>query len=384
MSYRNLLSTILFTLSIFTFSLSADTVRIMPLGDSITDGVTDEELTEKINIRVGYRQSLWNSLKSTGMDVDFVGSQISGSSATPPFDAHHEGHPDWTSYDIAEKTYSFVYSAKPHNVLLHIGANDNSTSIYGLNAILNEIDAYEVQTGQTVRVFLAKIINRREYDLNIAGFNKNVEELFYTRWEKGDILTLVDMEEEANLKQSDYSTRTHPNASGYEKMASVWLKAIQTPYVKYTSAPIANEDKISAETGSIISYNILANDTDRQNDISVNSVSFVGGEDTDNDNDNNVLSVDGEGKWSVDEVGIMTFTPNKSFTNDPTPVQYTVSDEENETSEPATITIDYSNSSLDAYPSSIVPTPYIESVSIDEVSNSVTFITRIPENGILF
>ncbi|MEA1879398.1 MAG: hypothetical protein U9N11_01960 [Campylobacterota bacterium] len=383
MSYNSLLSKILLIFSIFTFSLSAETIRIMPLGDSITDGVTDEELTEKVNIRVGYRQSLWHSLKNAGIDVDFVGSQISGSSAKLAFDAHHEGHPDWTSHDISEKTYSFIYNAKPHSILLHIGSNDNSTLVYGLNAILNEIDAYEVQTGQTVRVFLAKIINRREYDLKVARFNENVEELFYTRWGKGDILTLVDMEE-ANLNQSDYATRTHPNASGYEKMANVWLKAIQTPYVKYTSAPTTKDDKISAETGSIVSYNILENDTDRQNDMSKNTVSFLGGKDTDNDKDNNVLSVNGEGKWSVDDVGIITFTPDRSFTNDPTPVQYTVSDEENETSEPATITIDYSNSSLDAYPSSIVPTLYIESVSIDEVSNSVTFITRIPQNGILF
>lgn len=366
---------------------SNNTIRIMPLGDSITydERLSDvEDHPRPASQRSGYRNYLWYMLKDANMNVDFVGSQSAGQAITPPFDTDNEGHPGWTSSEINEKIYSYMLNSKPNMVLLHIGTNDHGTSVHSVDNILTEIDTYEQESNTSVRVLVALIIDRKDHDKTIQSFNENLKKLITSRYENGDNVTLVDMYNGAGLTSSDYADHTHPNDSGYKKMANVWFKAIQTPYVKYTSAPTAKADKISAETGSVVSYNILANDTDRQNDISKNTVSFLGGEDTDDDKDNNVLSVDGEGKWSVDEEGIVTFAPNESFTSDPTPVQYTVNDEENATSEPASITINYSNSSLDAYPSSIVPTPYIESVSIDEVSNSVTFITRIPENGILF
>ena len=67
-------------------------IRIMPLGDSITQGassgVTDEDF------QVSYRLDLWDKLRNAGYDVDFVGSLNSGSSMED-FDADHEGHPGW-------------------------------------------------------------------------------------------------------------------------------------------------------------------------------------------------------------------------------------------------------------------------------------------------
>ncbi|WP_265090120.1 Ig-like domain-containing protein [Psychrobacter fjordensis] len=45
-----------------------------------------------------------------------------------------------------------------------------------------------------------------------------------------------------------------------------------------------------------------------------------------------------EGTWSV---GAITFTPEAGFTGDPTPISYTVDDNTGETSNEATVTIDY-------------------------------------------
>ncbi len=53
------------------------------------------------------------------------------------------------------------------------------------------------------------------------------------------------------------------------------------------------------------------------------------------------LAVAGEGDWSVDAAGVATFTPEATFTSDPTPIPYTVSDNDGNTSNTATITVDY-------------------------------------------
>ncbi len=53
------------------------------------------------------------------------------------------------------------------------------------------------------------------------------------------------------------------------------------------------------------------------------------------------LDVIGEGDWAVDAAGVVTFTPDAGFSDDPTPIPYTVSDNDGNVSNQATITIDY-------------------------------------------
>ncbi|WP_201551185.1 Ig-like domain-containing protein [Psychrobacter fjordensis] len=58
--------------------------------------------------------------------------------------------------------------------------------------------------------------------------------------------------------------------------------------------------------------------------------------------DGKSVIVAGEGTWSVDgTTGAITFTPEAGFTGDPTPISYTVDDNTGETSNEATVTIDY-------------------------------------------
>ena len=354
-------------------SIEATPVRIMPLGDSLTYGVQDE-LKPKSN-RTGYRAPLLYSLKDAKYEANFVGSVTTGSSVKPSFDANHEGHPDWSTYDIAEKTYSFLEHAQPEIILLHAGTNDHSTKVDGLISILDEIDRYEQASGKPIQVIVAKLINRSRGDLSINGYNHNLEIIINRRWQNGDILTLVDMAD-AKLNINDYANNTHLNHNGYSKMANVWLNALLKPYVPITTGPFTKDDKINAQTGTIVSINILANDKDYQNNMDISSISFIGGTST--------LSVSGQGTWSANKNGIVTFKPNSNFFTDPSPVQYTVKDTEDTESAPSTISINYSNASLGTFPTSIVSETYIDSVDIDKNTNSVTFITRVPNSGIRF
>jgi lysophospholipase L1-like esterase len=201
--------------------LQAETIRIMPLGDSITYGYPTGP---------GYRGYLWNKLKdNNSYTVNFVGSRHDGQG----FDANHEGYGGYKTYEIAEIVYGLLQDNHPDIILLHIGSNDasptqgvNSSSIAGLNTILNQIDHYETDTGHPIKIILASVINRRSYHSTVTQYNKNLRNLASSRIAKGDDITLVNMEDDAGLVRSDFADATHPNSSGYSKMANLWFSVL--------------------------------------------------------------------------------------------------------------------------------------------------------------
>ena len=373
---RSLLIGIIF----FNISLlQAETLRILPLGDSLTYDNNHQDIEVKprpISKRYAYRGPLWSMLKNAKIDFDFVGTKQAGQDYAEGFDPDNDGYPGETSFEIAERTYNIMEATQPDVVLLDVGANDHGAKMEGVDKILNDIDIYEETNNKTVRVFVALILDRREPDTQIKFFNGNLKKLIQRRWEAGDTLTLVDMYHDAGLNKNDYIDRTHPNPSGYTKMAKMWFNALQIPYVAYSTAPFTKDDDLTAETGTTVSINVLVNDKDYQNDMDKGSINFVGGSSS--------LSVTGQGTWRANNEGIVTFRPNTSFTSDPSPVQYTVKDAEGSESKPATITIDYSNASLESFPTSIVDDKYINALTIHEDTNSVEFITRVPNTGIKF
>src|SRR5690348_17957553 len=88
-------------------------VRVMPLGDSITEGT---------QVPGGYRIGLWQRFTSGGYQVDFVGSQFNGPSSLGDHD--HEGHPGWRIDQIDANIVTWLRNTNPRSVLLHIGTND--------------------------------------------------------------------------------------------------------------------------------------------------------------------------------------------------------------------------------------------------------------------
>ncbi|NPA30159.1 MAG: hypothetical protein GXO33_08250 [Epsilonproteobacteria bacterium] len=217
-------------LVVLLLTISADAaVRIMPLGDSITydDTYADAENPRPASMRSGYRNYLWYFLTDAGLDIDFVGSQRAGDAIEPPFDPDNEGHPGWTSFDIADHAYEYMVQSRPDVVLLHIGTNDRTTtSPYGVELTLNEIDQYEVDYHTHVKVYVALIIDRRTPDGRIAIFNSRLKSMLEERIALGDDIVIVDMYHGAGLTESDYADNTHPNDHGYYKMARVWYNAL--------------------------------------------------------------------------------------------------------------------------------------------------------------
>ena len=223
-------------------NICTDEIKVMPLGDSITTGKysghdTRESVPED---DIGYRKDLWELLNAAEFSVDFVGTQSNGS--TYPFsDPEHEGHNGYSDTQIANNIYNapggenWLSQNHVDVITLHIGTNflDNDPS--EVERILDEIVKYEADTGKRVIVILARIIDMVPNNPVVNQFNDNVEDMVKARSEYGIDLFMVDMENGAGINYSiwhedlnpngDMIDPLHPYATGYTKMAAVWMAA---------------------------------------------------------------------------------------------------------------------------------------------------------------
>ncbi|MFV2055433.1 MAG: LamG-like jellyroll fold domain-containing protein [Thiohalomonadales bacterium] len=182
-------------------------IRIMPLGDSITRGSGDASPIG------GYRRTLNPMLTASGYPNNFVGSLSEGSG----FDLNHEGHSGFSTDAIAAGLSGWLSTNPSDVVLLHIGTNGFLDSANVAN-ILNIIDTFD----SNITVVVARIINFSNPDAVITMFNDDVETMVNARIAAGDKLIMVDMEG-ALTYPVDMFDLEHPNAGGYDKMAQVWF-----------------------------------------------------------------------------------------------------------------------------------------------------------------
>nr|WP_255590699.1 Ig-like domain-containing protein [Algoriphagus sp. NBT04N3] len=130
-------------------------------------------------------------------------------------------------------------------------------------------------------------------------------------------------------------------------------------------APVANDDQKLSQPAGAVTLNVTDNDTDANNDLDVSTVDL----DPSTAGIQTSYVVAGQGEWTVDALGNVTFTPESGFTLDPTPISYTVNDATGLTSNEATITIDYvpvaSNDSSTGNTTG-------EAVTVDVLANDVT------------
>lgn len=204
-----------------TITPPCKTIKIMPLGDSITYG-------EGIVDYGGYRNLLGALLESDGYLFDFVGSQKSAEDVLG--DADNEGHSGWRISDIKHgidsKGWLEIY--QPDIILLHIGTNDliAPDDLYGnlayasgdLSALLDDILARLPET----QVIVAQIIRTRwGSDANHRFYNDAIPDVAAS---KGSRVSVIDMRNV--LSKNDFTTLYHPSPVGYDKMAHAWETAI--------------------------------------------------------------------------------------------------------------------------------------------------------------
>ncbi len=196
--------------------------RIMPLGNSITEGVGSTDGS-------GYRLPLYNLLTNANVSFDFVGSMQFG---TVLPDKDHEGHPGIKADDLQVTNY---LNANPADVLLlEIGTNDISTNESAtqvrddIDAILDAIFAQN----PSARTYLSTTIPRRDNkQAATEALNALLPALVSSKVANGQDVVLVDIAArilgETNWQNTLMDDDKHPNDAGYEIMAQEWFNALQ-------------------------------------------------------------------------------------------------------------------------------------------------------------
>jgi lysophospholipase L1-like esterase len=194
---------------------AAENNRVMPLGDSITDG---------LNVPGGYRIGLWQRLVASGRTVDFVGSLTNGPSTLG--DRNHEGHSGWRIDQLTSNIDAWIRTYDPRTVLLHIGTNDiaQNTDLPNAPARLGTLIDRITAGAPNADVFVATIIPLPFAQAQVNQYNNAIPGLVRARADAGKRVHLVEMRNA--LTSSDLADGVHPNATGYDKMAAVWYSAL--------------------------------------------------------------------------------------------------------------------------------------------------------------
>jgi len=200
---------------------AANPVKIMPLGDSITQMYADHD---------SYRRPLWHMLQSGGFIVDFVGSQNLNKNGPPPhpdFDMDHEGHSGWRADEILTQIENWATTFQPDIVLIHLGSNDifqyqsNSSTIFELGQIIDKLRL----VNPNIKILLAQIIPSI-YEANaIIDFNQRLPGLAASQNTPQSPVVVVDLWTGFSLSLDMYDG-VHPNDAGDQKMAERWYAAL--------------------------------------------------------------------------------------------------------------------------------------------------------------
>jgi acyl-CoA thioesterase-1 len=191
--------------------------RIMPLGDSITDGY---------EIPGGYRIELWRMLAARDFTVDFVGSERNGPDSLP--DKDHEGHNGWLIDQIHASVRTWLPRYRPDVVLLLIGTNDMwqhyrvANAPARLGALIDEIHA--LRPASRILVSTLPPAGPPLFNRRVAKYNAAIRQVVSSRAAAGRPVSLVDAG--GRLTRVDLADGVHPNAVGYRKLAQAWGAAL--------------------------------------------------------------------------------------------------------------------------------------------------------------
>ncbi len=234
MRYKELFITIILFLVILSTHAFAQTIKVMPLGDSITRGFGSTNTN-------GYRGDLLGLLTTEGITIDFVGSLSDGVGFA---DTDHEGHGGVTADFILANVGTYLQTEfnnlGPEDtgiVLLHIGTNDISggeapESIKDdIISIIDAINAFN----PNIYIIVSSLVPRNDGDGGVkegnnSTLNNLIELQFINKREQGIKILYAGMHELFKCNPNwatDYLTDdVHPNDTGYNLMAKIWFNRI--------------------------------------------------------------------------------------------------------------------------------------------------------------
>jgi lysophospholipase L1-like esterase len=199
--------------------------KIMPLGDSITQGQ---------NTGYGsYRRLLYTLLTDSGITVDFVGPLSDGTFADPDHAGYTGEYVDsiWArvEIDLIVETYA------PDIILLITGTNDiwhvggpsggnPATALGTLGSLLNAITTFG---GADAKVLVGSIppiatfVGGSTVTSNVNVYNAGIPAVVAAA---GTNFSFVDIN--AGLTTADLADGVHPTDAGNDKIANIWAPAV--------------------------------------------------------------------------------------------------------------------------------------------------------------
>jgi len=263
-------------------------LRVMPLGDSITDGFTGQP-------DGGYRLTLWNLLKENGYTdhIDFVGPNGLDSTVWDDngSDLNHAGYSGYAIADIPNQRsgiYNFsewLMQEYPADVvMLQIGTNDIlSSALDGmderLELLIDTILTYIPEDGllyvSTIPYMDADVTNYtdaytvEEMDKAVDDYNAQIREIVSRKQSEGKPIAQADIN--SVLTKADLLDGVHPSATGYEKMGQYWYETL-TEYINHNNSEMPPESESEEITESESTETIYRGDVNQDNAFNLQDV----------------------------------------------------------------------------------------------------------------
>jgi len=200
-----------------TVPTAAKTVKIMPVGDSCTEGMGDPDMG-------GYRTELYRLYTQAGLPFDFVGGNKRGPNSLP--DKDNEGHSGWTIPQIAANIDNWLNTYDPDVVLLWIGGNDvllnGNVNTQGLSNLIDQI----LNRKPGITIFVADYFPWPE---QIKQYNATIPGVVQQKAASGKKVYFVKLSDIQFSQWQDLSSDgLHLNPGGYSKIAKIWYDSTIT------------------------------------------------------------------------------------------------------------------------------------------------------------
>jgi lysophospholipase L1-like esterase len=199
---------------------AAEPVRILAIGDSITQGG---------KTFVTYRLPLDQKMRAAGLKYEFTGSQQSDGPNGPLW---HEGYGGKNAEFLAGIMPQKLKLAKPDIILLHCGHNHSAEEkpVVGIIAAERTIIEAARKQNPKVVVLLAQVIPSGKLPKYSYLPELNQAEIVLAReLSRSDApVMIVDLATGFDPQKDTILDKVHPNAQGAEKMANKWFLALKT------------------------------------------------------------------------------------------------------------------------------------------------------------
>ncbi|MBB6474789.1 cellulose binding domain-containing protein [Sphaerisporangium rubeum] len=202
----------------------AATVKIMPLGDSITGSPGC------------WRALLWNRLVQAGYTgLDFVGT-LPPQGCGVSYDGDNEGHGGALVTNVADQNQlpAWLSATNPDIVLMHFGTNDvwsnrpTQTILAAYSKLVDQMRA----NNPRMKILVAKIIPMSvsscpECGNRVISLNADIPAWAAAKSTSASPIVVVDHWTAFSTAQNTYDG-VHPNASGDQKMSDAWYPPLKS------------------------------------------------------------------------------------------------------------------------------------------------------------